>query len=188
MQSRAGGSGASTRTTTGYLRAQGGAADTRTGHDGLSAELALIEAWRMHRQEQLGQTASLKREQLARGRQQRAERIREPVGRKLQQGTGAMSWRRLPARFWSIAPAVALARRPAVISGEQSQMERRKSGAIGSGATGDCARVWAGVVLPRHVCPPSVPNEAVLSGATESQTIAGKLARPGRRVTTAVQS
>lgn len=142
----------------------------------------------MHRQEQLGQTASLKREQLARGRQQQAESIREPVGRKLQQGTGAMSWRPLPARFWSIAPAVARARRPAVISGEQSQVERRKSGAIGSGATGGCARVWAGVVLRRHVCPPSIPNEAVLSGAVEEQTSARKPARPGRLVTIAIQS
>ncbi len=56
---------------------------------GMSASQVLIDAWRTHRQEQLAEAESVKREQLARERQQQAERIRELVGRKLQeQGAG----------------------------------------------------------------------------------------------------
>ena len=56
---------------------------------GMSASQLLIDAWRTHRQEQLAEAESAKREQLARERQEQAERIREMVSRKLQQqGTG----------------------------------------------------------------------------------------------------
>lgn len=57
---------------------------------GMSASQLVIDAWRTHRQEQLAEAEDAKREQLARERQQQAEKIRELVGRKLQeQGAGS---------------------------------------------------------------------------------------------------
>lgn len=57
---------------------------------GMSASQFLIDAWRTHRQEQVAEAEGAKREQLARERQEQAERIRQMVSRKLQQqGTAA---------------------------------------------------------------------------------------------------
>lgn len=58
---------------------------------GMSASQLLIDAWRTHRQEQLAQAESAKREQLARERQEQGEKIREMVRQKLQQQGTATS-------------------------------------------------------------------------------------------------
>ncbi len=52
---------------------------------GMSVSQLAIDAWRTHRQEQVAQAEHARLEQLARERQRQAERIRELVGRKLQQ-------------------------------------------------------------------------------------------------------
>jgi hypothetical protein len=52
---------------------------------GMSASQLLIDAWRTHHQEQVAQAESAKREQVARERQQQAEKIRKLVSEKLQQ-------------------------------------------------------------------------------------------------------
>ncbi len=52
---------------------------------GMSASQLLVDAWRTHRQEQITQAEDVKRDQLARERQQQAETIRKLVSEKLQQ-------------------------------------------------------------------------------------------------------